>query len=391
MNTGKEMCEVLKSMRKKLAEQYGLVYEPTECHHEGSCQGTCPRCDAELRDLQRQLEEKGVPHVEFDDMMNAEVEKLYQKQMNKLQEQLNEDNKTIDITEGMPGPPILPPGIQVLEGDMQSPPENITRYKRTLYKNCAVAGISFHDIDDIWEELYVGCKIALVRDKKNKHDRNAVAVALADDYDGNPDDFDFDYILGYIPRSENEHIAMMLDMGWSEMFECEISELNEHRPYSDRLHIDIYIRSKEECEDQHCDQLRALALDEDRYNRIASDLINKGNTYFRWGGFPPWERSLPIKGDNVVFVHRRDKECVLYLMHLIATGDDAYPFVEDKEELNMVDDCTHYVFTNVKGPIVMGKEDVAFLDEEIIDKLQPEEYLTKEASDRLKEIFDNII
>jgi hypothetical protein len=39
----------------------------------------------------------------------------------------------------------------------------------------------------------------------------------------------------------------------------------------------------------------------------------------------------------------------------------------------------------------MGKEDVAFLDEEIIDKLQPEEYLTKEASDRLKEIFDNII
>jgi hypothetical protein len=77
MNAGKEMCEVLKSMRKKIAEQYGLVYEPTECHHEGNCQGTCPRCDAELRDLQRQLEEKGVPHVEFDDMMNAEVEKLY--------------------------------------------------------------------------------------------------------------------------------------------------------------------------------------------------------------------------------------------------------------------------------------------------------------------------
>jgi hypothetical protein len=166
--------------------------------------------------------------------------------------------------------------------------------------------------------------------------------------------------------------------------------LNEHRPYSDRLHIDIYIRSKEECEDQHCDQLRALALEEDEYNRIASDLTNKGNTYFRWGGFPPWERSLPIKGDNVVFVHRRDNECVLYLMHLIATGDDAYPFVEDKEELNRVDDCTHYVFTNVKGPIVMGKEDVAFLDEEIIDKLQPEEYLTKEASDRLKGIFSNI-
>lgn len=390
MNAGKEMCEVLKSMRKKIAEQYGLVYEPTECLHEGNCQGTCPRCDAELRDLQRQLEEKGVPHVEFDDMMNAEVEKLYQKQMNELKEQLNEDNKTIDVTEGMPGPPILPPGIQALEGDMQAPPELTTRYKRTLYKSCAVAGISFHDIDDIWEELYVGCDIALVRDKNNKHDRNAVAVALADDYDGNPDDFDFDYILGYIPRSENEHIAMMMDMGWTEMFECKISELNEHRPYSDRIHIDIYIRSKEEYEEKHCDQLRALSFDEDEYNRIASDLIKNGNTYFRWGGFPPWERSLPTKDDNVVFVHRRDNECVLYLMHLIATGDDAYPFVEDKEELNMVDDCTHYVFTNVKGPIVIKKEDIAFLDEEIIDDVQPENYLSKEASDRLKEIFSNI-
>ena len=24
--------------------------------------------------------------------------------------------------------------------------------------------------------------------------------------------FDFDFILGYVPRTENEHIAMMLDM-----------------------------------------------------------------------------------------------------------------------------------------------------------------------------------
>lgn len=379
MNTGKEMCEVLKSMRKKIAEQYGLVYEPTECHHEGNCQGTCPRCDAELRDLQRQLEEKGVPLVEFDDMMNKEVEKLYQKQMSELQDQLKDDGETIVATEGMPA----------LEGDIQAPPERIFHYKRALYKNCAVAGISFHDIDDIWEELYVGAEIALVRDKKNKHDKNAVAVVLADDYDGNPDDFDFDYILGYIPRSENEHIAMMLDMGWSDVFECKISELNEHRPYSDRLHIDIYIRSKEEVEDNHCDQLRGFALGEDLYDRIASDLIKKGNTYFRWGGFPPWERNLPIKGDNVVFIHRRDNDCVLYLMHLIATGDDAEPFVEDKEELRMVDDCMHYVFTNVKGPIIMKQEDIAFLDEETIDNVQPEKYLTKEASDRLKEIFDN--
>jgi hypothetical protein len=183
---------------------------------------------------------------------------------------------------------------------------------------------------------------------------------------------------------------MMLDMGWSDIFECEISELNDHRPYNDRLHIDIYIKSNKEQKEQHRDQLRAFGVDEATYNKIASDLTKMGNTYFRWGGFPPWERSLPTTGDNVVFIHRRDSECALYLMHLIATGDDAEPFVKDKEELHMVDDCMHYVFTNVKGPIIIKQQDAAFLDEETIDDVQPEEYLSKEASKKIIEIFDNI-
>ena len=40
------------------------------------------------------------------------------------------------------------------------------------------------------------------------------------------------FILGYIPRKDNEALATMLDMGWEEMFETEISELKEHVPFS---------------------------------------------------------------------------------------------------------------------------------------------------------------
>lgn len=69
---------------------------------------------------------------------------------------------------------------------------------------CSIAGISFYDIDDIWNELQVGTKLALVRQKDNAYDKNAVAVALVGDYDGDPDDFDFDFILGYIPKKCNE-------------------------------------------------------------------------------------------------------------------------------------------------------------------------------------------
>ena len=109
----------------------------------------------------------------------------------------------------MPEPPTH------LEGYITMPPIlPEPEYERKVILECPVAGIGFHDINDIWDELYVGAKLALVREPNNKYDKNAVAVALADDYDENdPEDFDFDFILGYIPRNNNAAIAAMLDLG----------------------------------------------------------------------------------------------------------------------------------------------------------------------------------
>ena len=81
--------------------------------------------------------------------------------------------------------------------------------------------------------------MALVREKDNKHDKYAIAVALADDYDGDPDDFDFDFILGYVPRTENQHLATMMDLGWTEAFECELSQVNGSNPYKGSLYMKI--------------------------------------------------------------------------------------------------------------------------------------------------------
>ena len=33
-----------------------IKYAPTECHHEGDCAGTCPKCEAEVRWLEQQLQ-----------------------------------------------------------------------------------------------------------------------------------------------------------------------------------------------------------------------------------------------------------------------------------------------------------------------------------------------
>lgn len=42
----------------KIAEENGITYVPAECHHEGDCPGTCPRCDAELRYLKNEINKK---------------------------------------------------------------------------------------------------------------------------------------------------------------------------------------------------------------------------------------------------------------------------------------------------------------------------------------------
>ena len=55
MKTGKHTCEVLKSIRKQIADSNGIAYTPSECTFSGECTGTCPNCERERQYLERQL------------------------------------------------------------------------------------------------------------------------------------------------------------------------------------------------------------------------------------------------------------------------------------------------------------------------------------------------
>ena len=62
--TGKEKCEFLKGIRKRMAEANGIPYETRECTYEGDCLGTCPICEQEARELLAQIrlkEANGAP------------------------------------------------------------------------------------------------------------------------------------------------------------------------------------------------------------------------------------------------------------------------------------------------------------------------------------------
>jgi hypothetical protein len=54
MTRGKLICETLREVRRRIAEANEIRYAPHECTHEGECLGTCPACEAEVRQLERQ-------------------------------------------------------------------------------------------------------------------------------------------------------------------------------------------------------------------------------------------------------------------------------------------------------------------------------------------------
>ena len=55
---GKQKCNILKNIRRDIAKANDIPLEIPECSHKGDCLGTCPRCEAEMRFLERSLEAK---------------------------------------------------------------------------------------------------------------------------------------------------------------------------------------------------------------------------------------------------------------------------------------------------------------------------------------------
>lgn len=55
MMLGKEKCKILKEIRQKIAEENNIEYITSECKNAGNCKGTCPKCEEEIQQLEREL------------------------------------------------------------------------------------------------------------------------------------------------------------------------------------------------------------------------------------------------------------------------------------------------------------------------------------------------
>ena len=105
--------------------------------------------------------------------------------------------------------------------------------KKLFFMDCHLAGRKYHDADEVWDDLKVGTILRLERDKENRFDPYAVMVVY--------DKEDEEYLLGYIPRGENETIANFLEMGWTNIFECSITKIDPEVHPEDQINLTIKI------------------------------------------------------------------------------------------------------------------------------------------------------
>ena len=55
MERGKEICRILKEIRRQIAKANDIEFVTAECRHKGDCAGTCPKCESEVAYLEEQL------------------------------------------------------------------------------------------------------------------------------------------------------------------------------------------------------------------------------------------------------------------------------------------------------------------------------------------------
>lgn len=58
MKEGKETCKYLKELRRNIAKENGIDFDMPDCQFQGPCIGTCPRCEYEIKELERRLSHK---------------------------------------------------------------------------------------------------------------------------------------------------------------------------------------------------------------------------------------------------------------------------------------------------------------------------------------------
>lgn len=96
-----------------------------------------------------------------------------------------------------------------------------------LIQQCHLAGFQHHDGEELWPYLTTGDNLQLRREPGNPHDPHAIRV----DWLGRN--------LGYIPRTQNETAARLIDQG--KRLEARIGGLEKHNNPWRRVAVEVWL------------------------------------------------------------------------------------------------------------------------------------------------------
>jgi hypothetical protein len=99
--------------------------------------------------------------------------------------------------------------------------------QRQLIQQCPMAGFQHHDGEALWHYLTVGDSLELRREPNNPHDKHAIRI----DWNGRK--------IGYIPRTQNETAARLIDQG--KWLEARIGGLEKHGNPWRRVAVEVWL------------------------------------------------------------------------------------------------------------------------------------------------------
>lgn len=105
--------------------------------------------------------------------------------------------------------------------------------KRKYYCTSHVAGFQYEEGLLCYDKLNVGTELKMVRENDNPHDPNAIALYYKE------------FKIGYIPKADNTQFAILMDCGWTDLFEVYINRKDPDAHPEEQLGITIFVKEKD--------------------------------------------------------------------------------------------------------------------------------------------------
>jgi hypothetical protein len=100
------------------------------------------------------------------------------------------------------------------------------------YATFHIAGFTYWDGLEVFDELKIGTRLKLEAEPTNGHDPNAVKILF------------HETMLGYIPRSENAEISKFLQLGYGNLFSVRINSINKEAHPEKQICVTVKINKK---------------------------------------------------------------------------------------------------------------------------------------------------